>query len=155
MEANEHLLSTNYVPSPQLGVLYVGYLIISPPRKRGTLAFYRWRNWSSVRQRGSPSLVEFTPESWSVYFWRPCLFFPTLLYAPWESWPNGLHLHFEPSREEQWVEKEDSTARLVLGDQSLCGKWKGRLEMWISPTQTCVLNPLVHFFRKRLPSLDL
>lgn len=31
----------------------------------------------------------------------------------------GLHLNFKPSREEQWIGKEGSTARLVLEDQSV------------------------------------
>lgn len=69
--------------------------------------------------------------------------------------PYGYHLDINPSREEQWVEKEGSAARLILGAQSLCGREPGKLEGWINPTQMLVLNPLVHFFIKWLPSLDL
>ena len=72
------------------------------------------------------------------------VFLPTVLDAPCERSPNGLHLDFKPSMEEQWVEKKGSIAMLVLGDQSLCEKWAGKLEMWISPTQIHIQNPLVH-----------
>lgn len=83
------------------------------------------------------------------------VFLPTVLDAPCERSPNGLHLDFKPSMEEQWVEKKGSIAMLVLGDQSLCEKWAGKLEIVDKPHPDTHSESTGPFFRKRLPSLDL
>lgn len=154
--SKEHLLSTCCIPSTWLKVLHMGYLVISSPFKRGILFHFTMKEMRKLKVWEAKWLIK----PIGVWIWllvclppKACLFLLTLLDAPWERSPYGLRLDFKTSREEQSVEKEGRTDRLVLGDQSLCRRWPGKLEMWISSTQMLVLNPLVHFFRKRLPSL--